>query len=71
MVKGITERLARACAAHPRRTFVAWGVAVVVAIVLVATSLHGLTSNGTSSAAPESTKAAERSRRRSRRRRPS
>ena len=39
----MTERLARACAAHPRRTLALWGVAVVVALVLVATSLHGLT----------------------------
>ena len=39
----MTERLARACAAHPRRTLALWGVAVVVAIALVATSLHGLT----------------------------
>jgi uncharacterized membrane protein YdfJ with MMPL/SSD domain len=38
----MTERLARACAAHPRRTLAFWGVAVVVALVLVATSLHGL-----------------------------
>ena len=38
----MTERLARACAAHPRRTLALWGVAVVVALVLVATSLHGL-----------------------------
>ena len=38
----MTERLARACAAHPRRTLALWGVAVVVALALVATSLHGL-----------------------------
>ena len=58
MVKGITERLARACAAHPRRTLMGWGVAVVVALVLVATSLHGLSSNGHVVGTPESTKAA-------------
>src|SRR6478672_6132990 len=39
----MTERLARACAAHPRRTLALWGAAVVVALALVATSLHGLT----------------------------
>jgi uncharacterized membrane protein YdfJ with MMPL/SSD domain len=54
---GSTERLARACAAHPRRTLVFWGVAVVVALALVATSLHGLTSQGKVEGNPESTKA--------------
>ena len=38
----MTERLARACAAHPRRTLAFWALAVVVALALVATSLHGL-----------------------------
>jgi putative drug exporter of the RND superfamily len=38
----MTERIARACAAHPWRTLSAWALAVVVAMVLVATSLHGL-----------------------------
>jgi len=38
----MTERLARTCAEHPRRTLGLWGLAVVVALVLVATSLHGL-----------------------------
>ena len=54
---GSTERLARACAAHPRRTLAFWGVAVVVALGLVATSLHGLSSNGNVIGNPESTKA--------------
>jgi putative drug exporter of the RND superfamily len=56
---GLTERLARASAARPRRTLVLWGVAVVVALVLVATSLHGLTSNSNVIGSPESTKAAD------------
>ncbi|HLX31933.1 MAG TPA: MMPL family transporter [Gaiellaceae bacterium] len=43
----MTERLARAAAGRPRRTLAIWGIAVLVALVLVATSLHGLTSNGT------------------------
>jgi RND superfamily putative drug exporter len=55
---GFTERLARAAAAHPRRTIGAWGLAVLVALVLVATSLHGLTSNSNVIGNPESTKAA-------------
>src|SRR5579859_3615547 len=38
----MTERLARTCAAHPRRTLGLWALAVVVALVLVATSLRGL-----------------------------
>jgi RND superfamily putative drug exporter len=54
---GLTERLARASAARPRRTFVLWGVAVLVALGLVATSLRGLTSNGAVVGNPESTKA--------------
>ena len=54
---GFTERVARACVAHRRRTFLAWGVAVVLALVLVATSLRNLTSNGTVSGSPESARA--------------
>src|SRR5262245_39007584 len=54
---GVTERLARACAAHPRRTFLAWGLAVVGSLLLTATALHGLTSNGTVSGNPESQRA--------------
>ncbi|HEY2218986.1 MAG TPA: MMPL family transporter [Gaiellaceae bacterium] len=56
---GLTERLARACAARPRRTFVCWGIAVFVALALVATSLHGLSSNGNVIGKPDSTKAAD------------
>jgi RND superfamily putative drug exporter len=56
---GLTERLARACAARPRRTFVCWGIAVFVALALVATSLHGLTSNGNVIGKPDSTRAAD------------
>jgi RND superfamily putative drug exporter len=56
---GFTERLARASAARPRRTLALWGVAVVVALGLVATSLHGLSSNSHVVGKPESTKAAD------------
>jgi RND superfamily putative drug exporter len=54
----VTERLARSCAAHPKRTLGLWGLAVVIALVLVATSLRGLTSNSNVIGSPESTKAA-------------
>jgi putative drug exporter of the RND superfamily len=54
---GMTERLARRCAARPRLTLALWGAAVLVALVLVATSLHGLTSNSHVVGSPESTKA--------------
>jgi hypothetical protein len=48
------ERLARACAAHPRRTLGLWGVAVVFALALVATSLHALTADAHVVGSPES-----------------
>jgi uncharacterized membrane protein YdfJ with MMPL/SSD domain len=54
---GWTERLARTCAARPRLTFALWGAAVLVALALVATSLHGLSSQGKVLGNPESTKA--------------
>jgi putative drug exporter of the RND superfamily len=56
---GLTERLARSCASRPRRTFVCWGIAVLAALALVATSLHGLSSQGNVIGKPESTKAAD------------
>jgi RND superfamily putative drug exporter len=55
----VTERLARASAARPRRTFVLWGIAVLAALALIATSLHGLTSNSHVVGKPDSTKAAD------------
>jgi uncharacterized membrane protein YdfJ with MMPL/SSD domain len=54
---GLTERLARASAARPRRTLAFWGVAVGVALALIATSLHGLSSQGNVIGKPDSTKA--------------
>jgi RND superfamily putative drug exporter len=54
MRAGITETLARRAAARPRRTLAAWGVVVLAALALVATSLHGLTSNSTVSGHPRS-----------------
>jgi putative drug exporter of the RND superfamily len=54
---GLTERLARGAAVRPRRTLALWGVAVLVALGLVATSLHGLSSQGKVVGKPESTRA--------------
>jgi uncharacterized membrane protein YdfJ with MMPL/SSD domain len=54
---GFTERLARACAARPRTTLVFWAVAVLVAFALIATSLHGLSSNSHVVGKPGSTRA--------------
>jgi putative drug exporter of the RND superfamily len=54
---GLTERLARGCAARPHLTLAFWGAAVLIALALVATSLHGLTSNSHVVGSPESTKA--------------
>jgi uncharacterized membrane protein YdfJ with MMPL/SSD domain len=55
--EGITEALARRAVARPRRTLAVWGGVVVVALALVATSLHGLTSNATVSGHPASAQA--------------
>jgi uncharacterized membrane protein YdfJ with MMPL/SSD domain len=42
---GLTERLAVASARRPKRTLAIWGLVIVVALVLITTSLKGLTSN--------------------------
>jgi RND superfamily putative drug exporter len=55
----LTERIARACAARPRRTFAAWGVAILAAVALVGTSLHGLSSSYHAVGQPESAEAAK------------
>src|SRR5690348_6012722 len=54
---GLTERLARASASRPRRAFALWGVAVLAGLALIATSLHGLSSDSHVVGKPESTKA--------------
>jgi uncharacterized membrane protein YdfJ with MMPL/SSD domain len=56
--EGITESLARRCAARPGRTLALWAGAVAAALVLVATALHGLTTNAVVSGTPASAKAA-------------
>src|SRR5271170_3800153 len=42
---GITERLAVASAHRPKRTLAIWGLVILVALVLITTSLKGLTSS--------------------------
>ncbi len=42
---GLTERLAVASARRPKRTLAIWGLVILVALVLIMTSLKGLTSN--------------------------
>jgi putative drug exporter of the RND superfamily len=57
---GLTEKLARASSRHPGRVFAAWGVAIVLALVLAVLFLPGnLTTNGHVTGNPES-KQAER-----------
>jgi RND superfamily putative drug exporter len=51
---GVTERLARACSAHPRRVFLAWAFALVAAIAAVALLLGELTTEGHPTNHPES-----------------
>jgi putative drug exporter of the RND superfamily len=55
----ITARLARAAAAHPRRTIAGWLIAVVVSLALVGTALNGLSSNPHAIGSPDSVRAAQ------------
>jgi|CZKG01.1.fsa_nt_gi hypothetical protein len=57
-VRSTTERLAELCAAHPQRTLGVWGLALLTALVLVATTLHGLSSSYHFVGKPESARAA-------------
>ena len=43
---GLTQRMAAASSRRPRRTLAIWGLLVLVALVLVGTSLKGLTTSG-------------------------
>ncbi len=53
----LTGRLARAAATRPRRMLAIWGIAIVVAIGLVATMLHGLSATGYATGATQSSRA--------------
>ncbi len=55
----ITGRLARAAAAHPRRTIAGWLIAVVVSLALVGTALHGLSSTPHAVGSPDSVRATQ------------
>ena len=54
---GLSERLARACSAHPRRTLGAWGAAIVAALAAVALVMGGLASEGHVTGNPHSREA--------------
>jgi RND superfamily putative drug exporter len=53
----LTERLARACAAHPGRTLAAWAVALVAAVLCLLFVLTGLSTEPTLTNNPESVQA--------------
>ncbi|MBV8257114.1 MAG: hypothetical protein JO073_04780, partial [Actinobacteria bacterium] len=60
MNEGLTERLARRAAAHPKRMLAIWGIAVLAALALAATLLNGrLASNATVTGHPASAQAAD------------
>jgi putative drug exporter of the RND superfamily len=57
---GLTERIARACAAHPGRALGAWGVALLASILALAFLLTGLTTEAEGTNNPESARADDR-----------
>jgi uncharacterized membrane protein YdfJ with MMPL/SSD domain len=56
---GLTERVARACAAHPWRTLAAWAVALVAAVLCLIFVMTGLTTEPELTNDPESVRAEE------------
>jgi uncharacterized membrane protein YdfJ with MMPL/SSD domain len=56
----LTERIARACAAHPGRTLAAWGVVLAASIAALAFALTGLTTDAAATNNPESERALTR-----------
>jgi putative drug exporter of the RND superfamily len=54
---GLTERLARACSAHPGRTLAVWGLALVASIACLMFVLTGLTTEAEVTNDPESVRA--------------
>ena len=57
---GLTERIARACAAHPGRALGAWGVALLASVLALAFLLTGLTTEAEGTNNPESARADDR-----------
>jgi uncharacterized membrane protein YdfJ with MMPL/SSD domain len=55
----LTERIARACAAHPGRTFAAWGVVLLASVLSILLLLRGLTTDALLTNDPESDRALE------------
>src|SRR5512133_2971713 len=55
---GSTERLARWCSAHPRRTLIGWGLAILVALAAVVLVMGKLAGEGHVTGNPESQQAA-------------
>jgi uncharacterized membrane protein YdfJ with MMPL/SSD domain len=55
----VTERIARACAAHPGRTFAAWGLTLLASVLCIAFLLQGLTTDALRTIEPESDRAQE------------
>jgi putative drug exporter of the RND superfamily len=53
----LTERISRACAAHPWRTFAAWGAALVASVLCLVFLMTGLTTEATLANDPESVRA--------------
>ncbi len=57
---GLTERVARACAAHPWRTIGAWATVLVASVLALAFLLTGLTTDASGTNDPESARADQR-----------
>ena len=57
---GLTERVARACAAHPWRTIGAWVAVLVASVLALAFLLTGLTTEASGTNDPESARADQR-----------
>jgi uncharacterized membrane protein YdfJ with MMPL/SSD domain len=57
---GLTERIARACAAHPWRTIGAWVAVLVASVVALGVVFTGLTTEASGTNNPESERAEQR-----------
>ena len=56
---GVTERIARACAARPGRVFAAWGLTLLASVLAIVFLLRGLTTDALLTNEPESDRALE------------